>query len=98
LLVKDDAFIQATLLADLRQSDFPFDLDGQMLFSRVHRVPLALPVCDVGHYQRLTMFADGEIEPSRVVFAGDYLGGPFIEGAIMSGIRAADRLLRSIQS
>jgi len=98
LLDKDDAFIQATLLADLRQTDFPFDLDGQMLFSRVHRVPLALPDCDVGHYQRLKMFADGEIEPSRVVFAGDYLGGPLIEGAVTSGIRAANRLLCSIQT
>ncbi len=65
-----------------------------MLFSRIHRVPLALPECDVGHYQRLKMFADGKIEPSRVAFAGDYLGGPFIEGAITSGIRAADRLLQ----
>jgi predicted NAD/FAD-dependent oxidoreductase len=33
-----------------------------------------------------------------VVFAGDYLGGPFIEGAVTSGIRAADRLLRSIET
>lgn len=98
LLEKDDAFIQATLLADLRQSDFPYHLDGHMLFSRVHRVPLTLPKFDVGHYQRLKMFAAGEIEPSRVVFAGDYLCGPFIEGAITSGIRAAGRLLPSIQA
>jgi len=32
----------------------------------------------------------------RITFAGDYLGGPFIEGAITSGIEAADHLKKNL--
>jgi predicted NAD/FAD-dependent oxidoreductase len=37
---------------------------------------------------------DGEIEDpvEPLTFAGDYLGGPFIDGAFVSGIKAAMRL------
>jgi oxygen-dependent protoporphyrinogen oxidase len=49
---------------------------------------------DVGHFQRLKDFADGIIESKDMplVFAGDYIGGPFMEGAFTSGMQAADRL------
>ena len=42
----------------------------------------------------LKAFNDASIEDTndKLVFAGDYLGGPFIEGAITSGFLAADRL------
>ena len=63
--------------------------------TELQRWPEALPLFEPGHFQRLRQFAAGRIEDPHtpVVFAGDYLGGPFIEGAITSGQQAADRLL-----
>jgi protoporphyrinogen/coproporphyrinogen III oxidase len=49
---------------------------------------------DVGHCKRLRAFETGEVEDQNqaIVFAGDYIGGPFMEGAYTSGQRAANRL------
>ena len=60
----------------------------------LQRWPEALPLFDVGHFRRLRMFENGEIENDSqpIVFAGDYIGGPFMEGAFTSGVRAAERL------
>lgn len=60
----------------------------------IQRWHQALPVYDVGYFKQLQVFRDGGVEMSSqsVVFAGDYLGGPFIEGAFTSGLQAADRL------
>jgi len=62
--------------------------------THVQRWPEALPFFDVGHFKRLLAFESGEIEngDQPIVFAGDYIGGPFMEGAFTSGIRAAERL------
>jgi len=71
---------------------------------KVYRWQQALPEFDVGHFKRLKAFSEGAIEldkeskGSNVVFAGDYLGGPFIEGAITSGQQAAQRLLQRLPS
>jgi oxygen-dependent protoporphyrinogen oxidase len=87
----------ALLLTDLRQAGAEYEVADRVLFSRAFRWPHALPYFDVGHIRRLSKFAGGEIETGRVVFAGDYLGGPFIEGAVTSGQAAARRLLESFQ-
>ncbi len=62
--------------------------------THVQRWPEALPFFDVGHFKRLRSFENGEIENQEqpIAFAGDYLGGPFMEGAFTSGIQAAERL------
>jgi oxygen-dependent protoporphyrinogen oxidase len=93
---KDDDAIRAILRSDLRQAGLAYDL-GEELFCRTYRWRYAIPDFDVGHFKRLKQFADGEIETGRVVFAGDYLGGPFVEGAITSGLDAAHRLLQLLQ-
>jgi oxygen-dependent protoporphyrinogen oxidase len=61
---------------------------------RVQKWPEALPYFDVGYIKQLQSFMDGEIEDpvEPLTFAGDYLGGPFIDGAFVSGIKAAMRL------
>ena len=61
----------------------------------VQRWPEALPLFDVGHFNRLQSFENGEIEDQSqpIVFAGDYIGGPFMEGAFTSGLKAAKRLI-----
>lgn len=61
---------------------------------RIQRWPEALPEFNVGHLRQLHAFTNGEIEipNSNIVFAGDYIGGPFAEGAFTSGVEAANRL------
>jgi len=90
---KEDDAIGDILRADLRQASPDYDL-GEGMFCRIYRWQYAIPDFDVGHFKRLNTFAQGEIETGRVVFAGDYLGGPFVEGAITSGLDAARRLLQ----
>jgi oxygen-dependent protoporphyrinogen oxidase len=92
LLENDDDGIRDKLWTDFQQLA-PFLVDGNTQLYRVYRWQNALPEFDVGHFRRLKTFADGAIESGRIVFAGDYLGGPFIESAITSGIQAAERML-----
>jgi len=62
----------------------------------IQRWEEAIPEFNVGHFQRLKAFMDGEIETDKIVFAGDYIGGSFIEGAFTSGVEAATRLERQM--
>jgi oxygen-dependent protoporphyrinogen oxidase len=62
----------------------------------VRRWSEALPVFELGHLRKLQRFYSDEIESGKVVFAGDYLDGPFIEGAVTSGQKAAERLHRRL--
>ena len=89
----DDETLARLMLADLRRLAPRYDPAPRALFQRLYRVPEALPEFDVGHFKRLQRFAQGAIEQPGLAFAGDYLGGPFVEGAIVSGEAAADRLI-----
>lgn len=93
LLDREDAVIRDVLRADLQRAGAAYNLGGDELFCQVYRWYDALPEFDVGYFGRLRAFVDGEIESSCLVFAGDYLGGPFLEGAITSGLQAAGSLL-----
>jgi protoporphyrinogen/coproporphyrinogen III oxidase len=96
LLKMDDAAILEGLLADLRRAGAPFLPDGSVLFHRVHRWEEAVPEFGVGSVRSLRSFARGQSEHGRLVFAGDYLSAPMIEGAVSSGLLAAERLLRRL--
>jgi oxygen-dependent protoporphyrinogen oxidase len=96
LLALPDAAIAQALLGDLRRAGPPFCLDGSVLFHRVYRWQEAVPEFGVGAVRSLRRFEDGAVECGRVVFAGDYLSAPMIEGAVTSGLAAADRLLRRL--
>ncbi|MEI6179226.1 MAG: FAD-dependent oxidoreductase [Chloroflexales bacterium] len=93
----DDATLARLMLADLRRLVPAYDPVPTLRFQRLDRCFEALPYFDVGHFGRLAHFAHGNIEPDRLVFAGDYLGGPFVEGAILSGEQAATRLLSRLK-
>ena len=62
--------------------------------THVQRWHEALPFFDSDHFKRLQAFTRGEIEnvDSALTFAGDYIGGPCMEGAFTSGVQAARRL------
>ncbi len=66
--------------------------------TEILRLEQTVPRFDVGHYRRLaTMHRDDRPRAANrgVFFAGDYLVGPHIEGAIVSGMQAArDALMR----
>ena len=56
------------------------ELSGQITATRLHRFP-AQPAFGVGHYRALAVVGPG--------CAGDWCGGPHVEGELASGLRAA---------
>ena len=87
-------WVQQKLICFLWQACQDFSRDARAMATCFQKWPEALPIFDHGHFHKLRLFADGKIEEpkSKLVFAGDYLGGPFMEGAFTSGMQAADRL------
>jgi protoporphyrinogen/coproporphyrinogen III oxidase len=98
LLLQPDVSIRNLLVKDLLKAGpaYQWNADAE-LFYHVFRWPNALPEFNVGYFRRLKQFAEGRIETGALVFAGDYIGGPFIEGAVTSGLQAAERLLGYFQ-
>ncbi|WP_280314743.1 protoporphyrinogen/coproporphyrinogen oxidase [Nocardia wallacei] len=74
-----------------------FDVQSRVNSSAIFRWPEALPLFDVGHLSALRRYGH-KLADRRMVFAGDYLGGPFIEGAVSSGLAASEQLNRMLQA
>jgi oxygen-dependent protoporphyrinogen oxidase len=70
-------------------------------FSTVRRHRRAFPRFDVGRYREIARFRrvqrDLRAEGRRLYFAGDYLVGPSLEGAVTSGFRAAEQVVRDLR-
>jgi oxygen-dependent protoporphyrinogen oxidase len=62
----------------------------------VHRWPAMLPQFGAGHLKRLARFQTRLDRSPRLAFAGDYLVGPYAEGALTSGMRAATEIARAL--
>jgi oxygen-dependent protoporphyrinogen oxidase len=62
----------------------------------VHRWPRMLPRFRPGYLPKLASFLMRTERSPRIAFAGDYLIGPTLEGALTSGMRAASEVLRSL--
>ena len=89
-----DEVLTGLLREDIASWGGPYAIGDPEIFAQIYRWPQALPEFEVGHFHRLQAFANRAIERGGpIVYAGDYLGGPFIEGAIVSGEAAAARLL-----
>jgi oxygen-dependent protoporphyrinogen oxidase len=90
-----DHVLQDILLSEIRRVA-PSYAPQAIVFQRLDRWDAALPMFEVGHIRQLAQLASGDFEPPQLVFAGDYLGGPFVEGAIVSGETAAERLRQQL--
>jgi oxygen-dependent protoporphyrinogen oxidase len=64
--------------------------------SVVHRWQYARPIFPRGTLSRLENFAVRKERSPRIAFAGDYLLAPTVEGALTSGMRAASRVIQSL--
>ncbi|MEV8436854.1 FAD-dependent oxidoreductase [Actinosynnema sp. NPDC051121] len=92
----DDDELSAVVIQRLATAapDQRWTADAKLV--HVQRWPLALPRFDVGHVRAVSAFLSALPPTSTVDFCGDYLGGPYLDGAITSGLRAADRLSRAL--
>ncbi len=63
----------------------------EVLEGRLVRLEESVWIPEPGHFERLAAF-DPDTLPGWLALAGDYLVAPTVEGAVRSGLRAADRI------
>ncbi|MGI9179848.1 MAG: protoporphyrinogen/coproporphyrinogen oxidase [Longimicrobiaceae bacterium] len=97
LLEAEAQTIAEAMLPELR-SVFP-GLESRILRARVYRWEEGVSLFYPGYLDHLQRFGSGAAEgEAPLVLAGDYLTAPTVEGAVLSGTRAADRLLRRLRA
>lgn len=69
------------------------DWVGDAKLVNVQRWPEALPRFGAGHIRAVQQFRNAQSAVPRLVFAGDYLDGPYIDAAVRSGQDAARTLI-----
>jgi oxygen-dependent protoporphyrinogen oxidase len=86
---RDDADLAARLEAELGAMHPQLDL--QVKARRSLRWPTLMPSFPAGRARQLAAFR-ASTEPGPVQFAGDYLYGPMMEGAVQAGQDAGKRI------
>lgn len=71
---------------------FP-DIESRVLRARTYAFPEGYSLFGPGSLRHIAALQQVEM-PARLALAGDYLMAPSVEGAVRSGLRAAERLLR----
>ena len=86
--------IQKKLNAKLKEAEAILPINtSQPLSKYVWKWEEALPLLPKGYFLNLQLFKDEEsLSETPLLLAGDYLGGPFIEGAFNSGKQVAERM------
>lgn len=92
----DDGALAAAALDVLASSGAPAPWARRAEPVHVQRWDTALPEFDVGSLSGPFARRPALLDRGTLVFCGDYVGGPHLEGAFSSGRDAADRLLRRL--
>jgi predicted NAD/FAD-dependent oxidoreductase len=88
LLQREPARITAALRADAEEIFGRLaDPDWVRMYPRIEAMVIPAP----GHYRRMEAFLRRPRE--RVLYAGDWLTGSTVEGAVRTGLRAAEQVL-----
>lgn len=100
LLETSDEQLAARLVGDLERL-FPSAAD-RVTWTRVHRHAAAWPRFDVGRYRALERLRgierDRRAHGRRLYLAGDHCIAPSLEGAVLSGLRAAEAVCQDLGS
>ncbi len=91
-LISDNLHSKEVIHASIKEN-FPEFNDIQVLDVVVWKS--AIPKFKPGYIKKIVKFRKHFNKDSRIFYAGDYLNGPFLEGAFESGLRAAHQILRS---
>lgn len=78
------------------ESRWPGTTD-HVISHRVQRWEFAEPLSPVGRAQAIAQYRQGLPETRRVVLCGDYMGLPWTDGAVETGLWAADRIKRVVR-
>ena len=101
LLTLDDAEIVRRLLADARRKAPPGSAipgENELLFSRVYRHHDAVCMCRPGMLTAMVdMRRQLKEEVGNLVLAGDYTRSPIVNGAMASGIDAAEEIANLLE-
>lgn len=86
-----DADLGAFALKRVKElTDAPWTASAQL--AHVQRWARALPEFDAGYVTRLQSLNTPEALPTTMALAGDFMTGPYVDGAVRSGAAAAERL------
>jgi protoporphyrinogen/coproporphyrinogen III oxidase len=94
LMTGNTAAAGGRTVADRLQADveaYHPELRGQVVDRLAHRRTHFAPLFETGYLRRLAALRP-ELRPAAVDVAGDYLRAPSLEGALASGLEAADRV------
>jgi len=91
----DDSELRKRVLMDLRDL---IGIDGEPLFTEIHRWPRSMPQYPVGHLNRVARMDELITQHPNLALAGNAFGGVGIPDCIHSGETAAERIIDRLQT
>ena len=98
----DDEEIKRRMLADARRNPPPgsnLPADDETLFTRVYRWKEAVCMCQPGMFKAIVdMRGQLNRDIKNLFLAGDYMRSPIVNGALASGVDAAEEVAKFLES